>query len=77
MAPKSLSAKPAFGSKAKSTSSATKIKQELLRSRKPGQYFVFLCDDHLLHPIYICSRISPREENPQLEENQTGVVEGL
>jgi hypothetical protein len=48
MAPKSYSTKPASGSKVKSTSStsAAKIKQELLKSRKPGLYFVFLCDSY-------------------------------
>jgi hypothetical protein len=51
MAPKSHSAKPASGFKAKSTSStsAVKTKQELL-NHKPGSYLVFLCDNYSLHP---------------------------
>lgn len=51
MAPtsKSRSVQPASSLKAKSTSSATKIKKELLKSRKSGQYFVLQYDNHLQH----------------------------
>jgi hypothetical protein len=51
MAPKSHSAKPVVGYKAKvkSTLSAStmKIKQELLKSRKPGQHLIRPRNDHL------------------------------
>jgi hypothetical protein len=70
MAPKSHSAKSASGSKVKSTSStsAAKIKQEFLKGRKPGLYFVLLCDDYLSHPKNIVISPSATQNHKKIKQ---------
>jgi hypothetical protein len=74
---KSHSAKPASGSKAKSTLSLKKIKQELLKKKPVGQYFVLPCDDYLMHLKKIATPLHKKENDKKskqklLEDHKSG-----